>query len=362
MNYPTIQYNTEYTEELSTVVPNYLKTVTDWLKTHTYDSSSFCNLKNLFYAKKNNTISLVIPTLNEEDTIEYILKKVLDELNKDYKIIDEIIVIDGGSTDDTVKIVRQLIFQYPILQLIDEKDILSKCKHKKGKGNQLWKGLYCSSGDIVLYCDSDIKNFEIHMIYGLIGPLLLHDIKLIKGFYERPLVLDDNTRKTNSGGRVTELCARPMLNLFYPLLSGFIQPLGGEYGGYREILENLEYTSGYGVEVSILIDTLEKYGIDNMGQVDLFSREHRHQNTNALSKMSFIILNTILKKNINANLNNDLLMKKFEKSSNIYEKNNITGDIDINEHFTLIQDVSDDVLPPIKSLIKQPTLINNYVI
>lgn len=339
----------------------YLDNVKEWLDNNTYNSIDYSNLEQLYIYKKNKTISLVIPTLNEESTIEYIIRKILNELNKDFQIIDELIIIDGKSSDKTLEIVKKLQEEYKLLNLVLEENILSNFKYKKGKGNQLWKGLYYSKGDIILYCDSDIKNFDIRMIYGLIGPLLINNIKFVKAFYERPLILSDNIVQSNEGGRVTELCARPILNMFYPELSGFIQPLGGEYGGYRDVLENVEYMSGYGVEVNILIEIFNKYGIEIMGQVDLLKREHRHQNTNALSKMSFIIMNTILRKNNNLNLNPNILIKNYEKNNNKFCKNNINDTFNVNKHFMIINNCEDDVLPSINS-IKNNNNITNLII
>ena len=277
----------------------YLNNVKNWVQNNTFSSLDYSNIDDLYLKKENKTISLVIPTLNEESTIEYIIRKIFNELNKNFQIIDELIVIDGNSTDKTIHILKKLKTEYKLLHVVYEKDILKNYKCKKGKGNQLWKGLYYSKSDIILYCDSDIKNFDIRMIYGLIGPLICNNEikKFVKGFYERPLILN-NQSQNNEGGRVTELCARPIINMFYPELSGFVQPLSGEYGGYRNILENVEYMTGYGVEVNILIEIYNKYGIKLMGQVDLLKREHKHQKTHALSKMSFIIMNTILRKKI----------------------------------------------------------------
>ncbi len=329
----------------------YLNNIKSWLENNTFNSLDFSNLNELFKKKNNKTISLVIPTLNEESTLEYIIEKIMNELNNDYKIIDELIIIDGGSTDNTKIIGQNLSNKYDVVKLINEEDILTSYQSKKGKGNQLWKGLYYSTGDIVIYCDSDIKNFDVRMIYGLIGPLLNDNkIKFIKGFYERPLIINESS-KSNEGGRVTELCARPMINLFYPDLSGFIQPLGGEYGGYRNILESVEYMTGYGVEMNILIEIFEKYGIDIMGQVDLLKREHRHQSTNALSKMSFIIMNTILRRNTDAKLNSNLLIKNITKNNNSFLKNNIEDDNNINQHFSLINNANDEILPAINKFI-----------
>lgn len=327
-----------------------LTKVQNWLKFNTYSCLDYENLYDLHCSKQKKTISLVMPTLNEESTVGQIIETIFSKLNENYQLIDELILIDGGSSDKTIEIVENLTQKYSLLKLVHEKDILFYMKSKKGKGNQLWKGLYCSKGDIVLYCDSDLKNFDIRMIYGMIGPLLKQDIKFLKGFYERPLVINENVKKSNEGGRVTELCARPMLNLLYPELAGFIQPLGGEYGGYRDILENVHYMTGYGVEVNILIEICEKYGLDVMGQVDLLKREHRHQNTNALSKMSFIIMNTILSKHIKTSMNANLLMKNFTQHNDENFKNNVTSDEIIHDQFLLIKNSHDEILPTIKSI------------
>jgi glucosyl-3-phosphoglycerate synthase len=327
-----------------------LTSTNEWLKYNTYSCLDYDNLFDLYCSKNKRTISLVMPALNEESTVGHIIETIFLNLNKDFQLLDEFILIDGGSTDQTINIVEGLAKKHSLLKVVHEKDILSYVKSKKGKGNQLWKGLYCSKSDIVLYCDSDLKNFDVRMIYGMIGPLLKENIKFVKGFYERPLVINENVKKSNEGGRVTELCARPMLNLFYPELAGFIQPLGGEYGGYRDVLENVHYMTGYGVEVNILIELYEKYGLDIMGQVDLLKREHRHQNTNALTKMSFIIMNTILKRHIDKPLNAHLLMKNFTQDSDENFKNNVIGDEVIHDQFLLIKNSHDEVLPTIKSI------------
>lgn len=329
-----------------------LNIVQSWLEKNTFHCHDYQNLDLLYKLKQNNTISLVMPTLNEEDNVGLILTTIIQKLNKKNQLLDEIVLIDGGSTDNTLEIVHDLSKKYKILKIVEEKNVLPNYVCKKGKGNQLWKGLYVSEGSIVLYCDSDLKNFDIRMIYGLIGPLLTSSVKFIKGFYERPLVLSDQVQKSNEGGRVTELCARPMLNLLYPGLSGFVQPLGGEYGGYRDVLENVEYMTGYGVEVNMLIDILEKYGLNIMGQVDLLKREHRHQNTNALSKMSFIIMNTILRRNLKKPMGHNLLMKNFTQVVDSNFKNNVTSNKQLGEHFKLIEDAHDEPLPPLNELDK----------
>jgi len=327
--------------------------VQSWLEQNTFHCHDYKDLEMLYNNKNGRTISLVMPTLNEEDNVGTIIETIFRDLNQHYQIIDELVLIDGGSTDKTLDIVYNLEKKYELLNVVKECDILPDYQCKKGKGNQLWKGLYCSKGTIVLYCDSDLKNFDVRMLYGLIGPLLTTPVKFIKGFYERPLVISESVKKSNEGGRVTELCARPMLNLLYPELSGFVQPLGGEYGGYRDVLENVEYMTGYGVEVNMLIDILEKFGLKKMGQVDLLKREHRHQNTNALSKMSFIIMNTILRRNMKRNMSSNLLMKNFKQEVDSNFKNNVTSNTQIGEHFKLIDNAHDEPLPPLNELTKK---------
>ena len=314
--------------------------VNEWFKNNTFYCYDYKDLELLYENKKGKTISLVIPTLNEEKTVCNIIDKIFQELNHNYKIIDEVIVIDGGSTDTTVNIVKNLELKYKSLKLFNEKDILTNINNKKGKGNQLWKGLYVSKGDIILYCDSDIKNFDIRMIYGMIGPLLNNNIRFVKGFYERPLIIN-GVVNNNQGGRVTELCARPLINALYPELSGFLQPLGGEYGGYRDILESIDYMSGYGVEVKLMIDIYNTYGLNIMGQVDLLKREHKHQNTNSLTKMSYVIMDVILS-NYNIKVSNQLYIK------------NVINDLDntsnIKKYLQNIPNPCDEILESIKTI------------
>jgi hypothetical protein len=164
--------------------------------------------------------------------------------------------------------------------------------------------------------------------------------------------------KSDEGGRVTELCARPLLNLLYPELGGFIQPLGGEYGGFRDILENIEYTSGYGVEVQTLIEIYEKFGLNCMGQTNMIERVHRHQPLASLSKMSFAIQQTILKRHIDASkLGKSILIKSIEKDNDSFVKSrsqsqthcNCSGkDID-NVNFKYAE-ITENVLPKMKEI------------
>ncbi len=265
------------------------KKVDRWFAQNTFHADEFDQLEQLVAAKqaKGLRISLALPTLNEEETLSQILAQTQDLLMEQYPLIDELVVIDSGSTDDTREIARS--FGVPVYI---HQELLPRYGMRDGKGEALWKSLYVTTGDIVLWCDTDIKNFHPRFIYGLAGPLIRYpNIQFVKGFYKRPLNMGKNL--TSGGGRVTELTARPLLNMFYPQLAGIIQPLAGEYGGRRDLLEKLAFTSGYGVETSLLIDSFEKAGLDALAQVDLIERIHQGQSLEDLSRMAFAVSQTI---------------------------------------------------------------------
>jgi len=168
-----------------------------------------------------------------------------------------------------------------------------------GKGENLWKALYITSGDIIIYLDADIKNIHHRFVYGLLGPLLLNsNIKYTKAFYDRPIALGKNNIRPTGGGRVTELVIRPLFSLFFPELTQILQPLSGEYAGYREIFEEIPFPIGYGIETSMILDIYQRWGLDVFGQVDLEKRIHRNQDTKALGKMAFAILKTFINRKV----------------------------------------------------------------
>jgi glucosyl-3-phosphoglycerate synthase len=205
--------------------------------------------------------------------------------------LDEIVLIDSDSTDRTRQIAEDLGVPVYVHQ-----QILPEMGARIGKGEALWKSLLVTHGDIVAWIDTDIVNIHPRFVYGIIGPLLLDSsLQFVKGFYRRPLRVGAKTQ-AGGGGRVTELTARPLLNLFYPELSGVIQPLSGEYAGRRESLEKAVFFSGYGVETGLLIDIFEQHGLQGIAQVDLLERIHHNQELEALSKMSFAIIQTVLRK------------------------------------------------------------------
>ncbi len=204
-------------------------------------------------------------------------------------LVDELIVIDSGSTDDT-----ETVATAEGATVHRAHDVLSDHNIAEGgKGDALWKSLAICNGDIVLWVDADTRNFDEHFVIGLLHPLLIEqDVKLVKGFYERPLEKDPSS--TAGGARITELVVRPLLNLFYPVLTGIVQPLAGEYGGYKEALVKLPFFTGYGVEIGLLIDFVERFGLDALAQVDLGKRVHRNRSTLELGQSAFQVIHVML--------------------------------------------------------------------
>jgi glucosyl-3-phosphoglycerate synthase len=263
----------------------------DWLKSNTYHHSEFRDLRALVEAKERAglTISLCIPTLNEEKTIGKEVVIFRSELMQRYPLVDEIAIIDSGSTDKTLEIASSFGAD---TYLAD--DILPEVEPKRGKGENLWKAVYQLKGDIIVYIDADIKNIHPRFVYGLVGPLIRRpEIKYVKAFYDRPLAFSQGVRPSG-GGRVTEILIRPLFSLFFPELTAIIQPLSGEYAVRREVLERIPFPIGYGVETSHLIDVYSLYDMHAFAQTDLDQRVHRNQPTRSLGKMAFGILQTFL--------------------------------------------------------------------
>jgi glucosyl-3-phosphoglycerate synthase len=271
-----------------------------WLEKNTFHYSNFKDLNRLVEekTKKNLTISLCLPTLNEEQTIAKEIIILKSELMTRYPLLDEIVVVDSGSTDKTTQIARAYG-----ADVYAAAEILPHLEQFKGKGENLWKALYITKGDIIVYLDADIKNIHHRFAYGLIGPLLLYDyIKFVKAFYDRPISIGKSKIRPTGGGRVTELVIRPLFSLFFPDLTQLIQPLSGEYAGFREIFERIPFPIGYGVETSMNMDIYGKWGLDVIAQVDLDRRIHRNQDTKALGRMSFAILKTFINRKVRLGL------------------------------------------------------------
>ena len=266
-----------------------------WFAENTFNSSEFSDLDALIAMKKRQglSISLGLPALNEEATVGKVITTIKSALMDKAPLLDEIVLIDSNSEDRTVQIAQELgitTYKHP--------DILSsEIGSVRGKGEALWKSLHVLKGDLIVWIDTDITNIHPRFVYGLIGPLLTRpDVQYVKGFYQRPLtaVASGGQTLAQGGGRVTELVARPLLNLFYPELSGIVQPLSGEYAGRRAALEAVPFFSGYGVETGLLIDLHDRFGLIGLAQCDLEERVHHSQSLVSLSKMSFAILQVFI--------------------------------------------------------------------
>ena len=261
----------------------------DWLAQRTFHHTNFWDLRWLVDEKQRQglTISLCLPTFNEEKTIGQEIVILKAELHDHYPLLDEIAVIDSGSTDRTCEIAAS--FGADVYHAAEH---LPEYGAHCGKGENLWKALYLLRGDIIVYVDADIKNIHPRFVYGLVGPLIQDpQVHYVKAFYDRPLAFSGGLRPTG-GGRVTEILIRPLFSLFYPELTAILQPLSGEYAGRRSILEQIPFPVGYGVETAMLIDIYERLGLDAFAQTDLDRRIHRNQETTALGRMAFGVLRT----------------------------------------------------------------------
>lgn len=257
-----------------------------WFAENTFHSEEFADLHALLALKEKQgvTIGLALPALNEEKTVGNVISTVKSALMDAVPLLDQIVLIDSNSTDNTVAIAQSLgipTYKHP--------EVLPEVGSYRGKGEALWKSLYVLETDIIAWIDTDITNIHPRFVYGLLGPLLKRaNVQYVKGFYQRPIKVGEQLQAFG-GGRVTELVARPLLNLFYPELSGVVQPLSGEYAGRRSALERVPFFSGYGVETGLLIDLHEQHGLEGIAQVDLEQRVHHNQPLVGLSKMSFAI-------------------------------------------------------------------------
>jgi len=261
--------------------------IEQWLENNTFHHGAFWDLKRMVREKEkqNLTISLCIPTLNEEKTVGKEIVIFRSELMDRYPLLDEIAVVDSGSTDKTLEVARTFGADAYL-----SADILPDEGFKRGKGENLWKAIYQLRGDVIVYVDADITNIHPRFVYGLVAPLIYQpQIKYVKAFYDRPLAFSTGIRPSG-GGRVTEILTRPLFSLFFPELTAIIQPLSGEYAVRRDVLEEIAFPIGYGVETTHLIDVYSKYGLDAFGQTDLDQRVHRNQPTRDLGKMAFGIL------------------------------------------------------------------------
>jgi len=232
-------------------------------------------------ARTGLTVSLVVPARNEAATVGDVVTRVREALMETTDLLDEIVVIDSDSTDDTYAVAEDAG-----AVVHRSAEIRPDLGSHPGKGEAMWKSLFVTTGDVLVFMDADLLDWDTHFVPGLLGPLLARpEIALVKGFYERPLVQGADTAAFE-GGRVTELVARPLLNVLFPELAGLVQPLAGEWAVRRDLFASLPVPTGYAVETTALIDTVRLLGVDAIAQVDLGRRAHRHQALRDLGAMA----------------------------------------------------------------------------
>jgi glycosyltransferase involved in cell wall biosynthesis len=226
-------------------------------------------------------VTVVLPARNEQATVGAIVETLVRDLVLGTPLVDEVVVMDSGSTDRTAAVATAAG-----ARVVHVDSVAPDLGVGRGKGDALWKSLFATEGDLLVFLDADLRDFTSSYVVGLLGPLVLHpEVSYVKATYDRPMATTPGVAPAG-GGRVTELLARPLLNAWWPQLSGFVQPLSGEYAGRRAVLEQVPFVTGYGVEVGLLIDLLALVGLDGLAQVDLERRVHRHQPDQSLGRMS----------------------------------------------------------------------------
>lgn len=267
--------------------PRAISSVEEWRRRRSFKADRF-RVEDLL-ERKSESISAVLPARNVAATIGGVLEPILRL--KAQGLIDELLVIDAGSSDPTAERARALG-----VEVVAETSLFPHVGDSLGKGDALWRGLAHTKGDIVAFFDTDTQNFSELFVLGLLGPLLEEgDLQLVKAGFHRPLKLGGATVE-DEGGRVTELVARPLINMFFPSLTGFVQPLAGEVAARRDLLERLSFPGGYGIEIAMLIDACELAGIDALAEVDVGRREDDNQTLRNLTPMAYEVTSAILRR------------------------------------------------------------------
>jgi glucosyl-3-phosphoglycerate synthase len=258
--------------------------VRDWFEQRSFSHEDFAALGTPGQAPREVSTTLIFPSRNCADTIGPILAEVA-RLNDRTGLIDQVMVVDADSPDGTADIARAWG-----AEVYSENELLPDYGPAQGKGDAMWRSLSVARGDIVMFADADTSNFREQFIYGTLGPLLtVPGVQFTKAAYRRPYT-DSSKSVADGGGRVTELMAKPLFNFFCPELTGFVQPLAGEFAGYRDLLCNIPFLTGYGVELGMMVDVLQEAGLGAMAQIDLGARQNRHQSLWDLSLMSSAVL------------------------------------------------------------------------
>ncbi len=243
----------------------------------TFDHRHF-SAADLLIAKGGRSVSVCLPARNEEATVGEIVAAIRLELVETVGLVDEVVVVDDGSSDATAERAAQAGAR------------VVNSTAGPGKGQALRGALAAAHGEVLVFLDADVANFGAHFVVGLLGPLLLRpDIGFVKGFYCRPF-----EGRVGEGGRVTELLARPLLARLFPDLAGVVQPLAGECAARRDVLEAIAFVDGYGVELGMLIDVVGRFGVASLAQVDLGLRVHRNRPLAELTRQAAAVLDVAL--------------------------------------------------------------------
>ena len=264
----------------------------EWFRNRSYEYTQFSDLTELGSRKRERgmTVSLVLPCRNVADTVGGIIEQI-HAVNEQAPLIDQILAVDADSEDGTAEVAAGRG-----ATVYSENELMPHHGETHGKGDAMWRALSVTTGDLVMYVDADTRDFKPQFVYGILGPILeVPQIRYVKAAYRRPFKKGENA-EPDGGGRVTELSTKPLFNLFYPELTGFVQPLAGEFVAYRELFRSIPFLTGYAVETGIMIDVLKKVGLGAMAQVDLGTRQNRHQSLRDLSRMSYAVLRAVARR------------------------------------------------------------------
>ncbi|HEY1833546.1 MAG TPA: glucosyl-3-phosphoglycerate synthase [Solirubrobacteraceae bacterium] len=255
-----------------------------WLEDRTFHHSSYPAAR--IATERTQTVCVCLPAKDCAATVGEIVT-ALFEL-REGGVLDDIVVVDAASPDGTAEIAREAG-----ARVVQEDELLTEHGPVLGKGDAMWRALSVIDAELVCFLDADSEGFSAHFATGLLGPLVCEGgVSFVKGFYRRPMTGEGG----EGGGRVNHLTARPALALFYPELAGVRQPLAGEMAATRELLTSLPFTTGYGVEIAMLVDVWRRVGLDGMAQVDLEEHRNRHQTLAQLAPMALTVLTTLARR------------------------------------------------------------------
>lgn len=267
----------------------------EWFEHRSYDHEQFSDLVELGRRKRelDLTVSAVLPSRNVADTIGGIVAEIqaVNGRTQGIPLVDQILVIDADSEDGTAEVAAR-----SGAEVYSENELMSDYGGCHGKGDAMWRSLSVASGDLIMYMDADTRDIRPQHVYGVLGPILcVPQIRYVKAAYRRPFKSHEKVEE-DGGGRVTELTAKPLFNLFYPELAGFVQPLAGEFVADKDLFRSVPFLTGYAVETGLMIDALKQVGLGAMAQVDLGTRQNRHQHLRDLSRMSYAVLRAVARR------------------------------------------------------------------